>query len=133
MAYWSGWFAAVAILVAGLIPLAARMRLGKRATPESGPIGAHTTLGMIVAGFAFLHALFSLLALGSSSAVGAGELALGAGGAALFVLVAHAGIGFQLKSPKLRDRPKKRRTHQITATIIVLCVTAHAVLLWRAS
>jgi len=133
MAFWSGWLAAIAILMAALVPLQQRLRDGKRSAVDSGTTRVHVAIGMGVAGLAFGHALLSLFALGASSTIGQGQLALACGGGALFVLMAHAGIGFQLRDPKLRKRPAKRRTHLITATTILLLVALHAVLLLRGS
>ena len=53
-------------------------------------------------------------------------------GAAFFLLVAHAGLGLQLREPKLKDRARKRRMHTTTAVLIALMVAIHAVLLIRA-
>ncbi len=133
MAFWSGWIAAAAILMAALVPLQHRLRHGKRAAVESGTTRLHVAFGMAVAGVGFGHALLSLFSLGASSTIGEGQLALACGGAALFVLMAHAGIGFQLRDPKLRKRPEKRRTHLITASTIIVLVVLHAILLLRGS
>lgn len=133
MAFWSGWLAAAAILMAALVPIQHRLRHEKRAQVESSTTRLHVAFGMGVAGVGFAHALLSLFSLGASSTIGQGQLALACGGGALFVLMAHAGIGFQLRDPKLRKRPEKRRTHVITATTIIVLVVLHAVLLLRGS
>jgi putative copper export protein len=133
MAFWSGWLAAAAILMAALVPIQHRLRHEKRAQVESGTTRLHVAFGMGVAGVGFGHALLSLFSLGASSTIGQGQLALACGGGALFVLMAHAGIGFQLRDPKLRKRPEKRRAHVITATTIIVLVVLHAVLLLRGS
>ena len=46
-ATWTGWLAALAIVVAATIPLATRFRLGKRGAPGSPPIRAHVLLGLV--------------------------------------------------------------------------------------
>ena len=68
------------------------------------------------------------MSLGSASAIEAGNLALAAGGMALLVVMAHVGIGFQLRNPQQRKRSKLRRQHQITAATIVVFSLVHA--LW---
>ncbi len=131
MAIWSGWLATALIVIAGLVPLAARLRLGKRATPASRPMRAHVIVGLTTGTVAFVHTLLVVPALGAPGAVGGGMLALGAAGAAFFLLVAHTGLGFQLRRPKLRDRAKKRRAHLTTALLIVAAVSIHVVALMR--
>jgi len=132
MAYWSGWCAAVAIVFAALVPFIQRLRAGKRAPPGSSPIKIHVMLGLTTSALAFGHTLVVIPALGSPAAIGAGVFALLSGGAAFFFLVAHAGLGLQLRDPKLKDRAKKRRAHTTTAVLIALAVTVHAVMLERA-
>ena len=46
-----------------------------------------------------------------------------------FVLFAHVGVGLQLRNPALKRRASKRRTHVITASLIVLAIALHVVLL----
>lgn len=133
LGFWSGWLTAACIVLAAIVPILHRLRNARRAAPESRTTAVHVALGAGVAVLAFTHALFSLFALGSESTIESGDLALAAGGGAIFVLVAHAGIGLQLKNPKIRDRAKKRRIHVGTATTIVVLVIVHAVLLLRAS
>jgi hypothetical protein len=53
-------------------------------------------------------------------------------GAAFFLLVAHAGLGLQLRDERLCDRVKKRRAHTASAILIALAVTIHVVALERA-
>lgn len=125
----SGWLTAAIILIAGAIPLAVRIKRKKRAAPTSRPIRLHVTLGLSVAAFSGIHTLASLLDLGSSDVVAAGDLALALGAAAFLVLLAHTGLGFQLRNPKLRNRRAIRRQHWITATLLVVAVAAHAWLL----
>ncbi len=124
--------AAGLILVAALIPVGHRLGVGKRARVASPTNRVHVLIGLVTAGLAFLHTLVSVLALGSPSAVAVGDLALAAGGLAFLVLIAHTGLGLQLRDPKLRDRVDKRRSHTITALLIVAAVAAHAVLLLTA-
>jgi len=132
MAFWTGWVAAGLILVAGLVPIGHRLRAGKRAAVASPTNKVHVVIGLVTAAIAFLHTLLSVLALGSPSAVAVGDLALAAGGLAFLVLIAHTGLGLQLRDPKLRGRVEKRRSHTITALLIVAAVAAHAVLLLTA-
>lgn len=132
MATVSGWLAAAAIVLAALVPIAQRLRAGKRGAPGSAPVKLHVLLGFVTSSLAFLHTLLVLPALGSPAATGGGTIALLAGGAAFFLLVAHAGLGLQLRNEKLKDRAKKRRAHVMTAISIALAVAVHAVMLLRA-
>lgn len=132
MAFYSGWIAAGLILVAAIVPLGHRLKAGKRAAVASPTNKVHVLIGLVTAGLAFLHTLVSVLALGSPSAVAVGDLALAAGGLAFLVLIAHTGLGLQLRDPKLRGRVDKRRSHTITAVLIVAAVAVHAVLLLTA-
>jgi hypothetical protein len=133
MAFWSGWVAAALILVAAVVPVGYRLKAGKRAVPTSPTIRSHVVVGLVVAGVSFLHTLVSVLALGSPSAVAVGDLALAFGGLAFLALVAHTGLGLQLRDPKLRHRADKRRSHVITALVITAAVAAHAALLLTAA
>lgn len=133
MAVWTGWIAAALVPLAAAIPLIVRWRRGKRDAPTSPSTRWHVIIGMVVAAVAFAHTLTAVLALGSPSAIGAGELALGSGALAFLVLLAHTGLGLQLRKPKLRKRNEIRRQHWTTATLIVLFIGAHVVLLLRAA
>ena len=128
----TGWLATVAIVLAALVPIVQRLRAGKRAPPGSPPIRLHVTVGLLTAALAFVHTLAVIPALGSPAAIGGGLTALFPAGAAFFLLVAHAGLGLQLREPKLRDRARKRRMHTTTAILIATAVTVHVVLLERA-
>jgi cytochrome b561 len=132
MAAWSGWLAAVAIVLAASVPLGQRVRAGKRAPPGSPPIRLHVMIGLVVSMLAFGHTLLVIPALGSPAATGGGVVALVPGVAAFFLLVAHAGLGLQLRNEKLKDRAAKRRAHTITAISIAIAVAIHATLLARA-
>jgi hypothetical protein len=132
IATWTGWLATAAAVFAALVPAIHRVRVGKRAAPGSSPIRLHLAVGLGAAAFAFLHTLTVLPALGSPAAIGAGVLALLSGGAAFFLLVAHAGLGLELRDPKLRDRVRKRRMHTTTAVLIAAAVTIHIAMLLRA-
>ena len=110
-----------------------RLRQGKRAAPTSVPTRWHVVVGMIVAGAAFLHTLTAVFALGSPSAIGAGDLALASGAAAFLVLLAHTGLGLQLRKPKLRRRADIRRQHWATATLIVVAISVHVGMLLSAA
>ncbi len=132
LAIWSGWLATAAIVLAALVPIVQRLRAGKRAPPGSPPIRLHVAVGMATSALAFFHTLAVLPALGTPAAIGAGVVALLAAGGAFFLLVAHAGLGLQLRNPKLRDRANKRRQHTTTAVLIAVAVAIHATLLLRA-
>ncbi len=127
-----GWVAVALIVSAGVVPLATRLRTGRRAVPGSSPIAWHVILGFSASAAALAHALVSFPSLGDPAAVGGGAAALIPAAAAFLLLVAHAGLGLQLREPRLRDRAKKRRAHAITAMAIVVTVGAHVVALLRA-
>ena len=133
MAEWSGWLAVLSILLAGSLPLLYRLGANRRASPLSPTIRVHVVFGLSAAFVAFLHTIVALPALGSPGAVGGGLLPLASAGCAFFLLVAHAGIGLQLRDVRLRDRARKRRTHAATAIAIVVAVTAHVAGLLSAS
>ncbi|MCW5837574.1 MAG: hypothetical protein KIS78_34595 [Labilithrix sp.] len=133
VAIWSGWLAAAAIVLAALVPVVQRARAGKRAAPGSPPIRLHVAVGLATAALAFLHTMAVLPALGSPAAIGGGVFALLSAGAAFFLLVAHAGLGLQLRDPKLKERARKRRMHTTTAVLIAATVTIHVVMLLRAA
>jgi hypothetical protein len=124
--------AVVAIVVAVLVPIVQRVRHGKRAAPGSQPIKIHVYVGMTVSALSFGHTLAMIPELGSPAATAGGFVALLPGGVAFVFLLAHAGLGLQLRDPKLKQRPKIRRQHTITAVLISLAVGAHAFLLERA-
>lgn len=132
IAVWSGWVATAAIVLAALVPLVQRIRAGKRAAPGSSPIRLHVLVGLATAALAFVHTMAVLPVLGSPAAIAGGLFALLPAGAAFFLLVAHAGLGLQLREPKLKDRARKRRMHTTTAVLIAVMVAIHAVLLIRA-
>ena len=132
MAWWSGWLATIAIVIAATIPLAARLRLGKRAAPSSSAIRTHVILGFVTSAFAFIHTLLVVPALGSPAATGGGMTAIAPAGLAFVLLVAHAGLGLQLRNEKLKTRAKTRRSHTTTAIAIAIAVTIHIVVLQQA-
>ena len=132
MALWSGWLAAIAIVLAGAIPLGTRLRLGKRGAPTSKPIRMHVMLGLVTTAFAFVHTILVIPALGSPAATGAGPLAIAPAGLAFFLLVAHAGLGLQLRDDKLKTRAKTRRSHAMTAVAILVAVSIHILTLEQA-
>lgn len=129
METWTGWAAVLAIVVAASIPLLVRFRAGKRAAPSSQPIKTHVVVGIVTSGCAFAHTLVVIPALGSPAATGAGMTAIAPAGLAFFLLVAHAGLGLQLRNEKLKTRAKTRRSHAITAILIATAVTIHVVAL----
>lgn len=133
MATVTGWLAVTAIVLAVLVPVVHRLRAGQRGAPGSKTIGLHVIVGMTTSALAFAHTLVIIPSLGSPAAIAGGVAAMMAAGAAFFLLVAHAGLGLQLRDPKLKARKQKRRMHTTTAVLIVLAVTAHVVLLRRGS
>jgi len=128
MTLWSGWAILIAVAIAALLPLVRRALDEKRPALGSPTLSWHVVVGLTTSALAFLHTLLALPALGSSEAIGAGVGGLLAGALAFCVLVAHAGIGLQLRQPKLRKRENKRRTHVITAVAITLTAAVHV--LW---
>jgi hypothetical protein len=132
MAVWSGWLATIAIVIAATIPLATRLRLGRRGAPSSSAIRTHVVLGLVTSAFAFIHTLLVIPALGSPAATGGGMTAIAPAGLAFMLLVAHAGLGLQLRDDKLKTRAKTRRSHATTAIAIALAVTIHIVALEQA-
>lgn len=132
MASLTGWLAAIAIIVAGVVPLTVRIRQGgRRGAPSSPPIRLHVVLGLSTSALAFGHTVTIIPALGSPAATAGGMLALVPGALGFLVLVAHTGIGLQLRDEKLKGRVSKRRTHLTTALTITVLVALHAgVLLW---
>jgi hypothetical protein len=128
----TGWLAAAIILAAGAIPLVARLLRGKRAAPDAPPIRAHVMVGLAVAALSGAHTLAAILDLGSPEVVAAGDLALALGAAGFLVLLAHTGLGLQLRNPKLRRRQSIRRQHWLTASLLLAAVAAHAWLLLTA-
>jgi hypothetical protein len=132
-AWITGWLTVVAMVVAVAVPIVQRIEHGKRAAPGSEPIRLHVIVGLTVSALAFLHTLLILPELGSPAATAGGMLALLPGGIAFVVMLAHAGLGLQLRDPKLKKRASVRRTHTITATLIALFVALHAVALERAA
>lgn len=54
MAWWSGWLATLAIVIAAAIPLGMRLRSGERPAPTSDAIRTHVVLGFALA---FVHTL----------------------------------------------------------------------------
>ena len=129
MAFWVGWIAVLAIALSATIPLGFRFRMKRRAAPDSTPIRFHIALGTVTTVMAFVHALFGLSDLGSSAALGGGFMALMMGGVAFVLIIAHAGIGLQLRDIRLRDRVRQRRRHVATALAIAAAVIAHVWLL----
>jgi len=130
---WSGWLAALLITCSAALPAVHRLRARKRAALGSPTTRAHVALGLATSAVAFLHTIMVLPSLGSPASITGGLVALLAGAAAFFLLVAHAGLGLQLRDPKLRARTQKRRSHLGTAIAIAIVVTAHAAALLRGS
>jgi hypothetical protein len=133
MAIWFGWVAVALIAFSATVPLGFQWRAHKRAAPDSGTISVHVMLGFATVTIAFAHTVFVLPGLGSPAAVEGGLLAFLPGVAAFFLLIAHAGLGLQLRNVRLRDRPSKRRAHVTTAIAIAIAVAAHVIPMMRAS
>jgi len=131
VAWWSGWLATIAIVIAAAIPLGMRLRIGKRPAPTSDAIRTHVILGFVTSAFAFAHTLLVVPALGSPAATGGGMIAIAPAGLAFVLLVAHAGLGLQLRDEKLKQRAKTRRSHATTAIAIAVAVAIHVVMLER--
>ncbi len=129
MARISGWLVVALLLVAAALMVGVRLHHGSRPAPHSGIATWHMRLGLLTAAAAFAHTLMGVFMLGTPGAIAAGELALAAGALSFGILLAHTGIGLQLRDPKLRQRPQKRRTHVITAASITLAALLHALLL----
>ena len=132
MALWSGWFAVLLIVISAAVPLGARLRMGLRASPSSPAIRRHVVLGLTTSAVAFLHTLFVIPALGSPAAIGSGPMAIAPAGLAFFLLVAHSGLGLQLREERLKTRAKIRRFHAVTALAITISVAIHVVTLEQA-
>jgi hypothetical protein len=132
VAIWFGWIAAALIALSATVPLGYRMAERRRAAPGSPTISVHVLLGFATVCIAFAHTLLVLPELGSSEAVEGGLLAFLPGVAAFFLLIAHGGLGLQLRDVRLRDRAKKRRAHVTTAIAIAVAVAAHVIPMVRA-
>ena len=125
LAQWSGWLTVALIVSAAVVPLAHRLRAGKRAAPDGPAIRGHVALGIAAALFAFGHTLSSLMSLGSERATEGGNLAIFPGCAAFLIVIAHVGLGLQLRDVKLRNRARKRRGHLTTAIALVIAGGVH--------
>lgn len=132
-AWITGWLAVIAIIVSALVPLVQRLRAGRRAAPGSQPIRIHVWIGLATAALSFGHTIVVIPELGSPAATAGGMLALMPGGAAFLLIVAHSGLGLQLRDPKLKQRARVRRNHTITASLIAITVAMHVVVLERAA
>jgi hypothetical protein len=132
VAIWFGWIAVFLIALSASVPLGYRWNARRRAAPDSTPISIHVLFGFATVVVAFAHTIFVLPGLGSPAAVEGGLLAFLPGVAAFFLLIAHAGLGLQLRDVRLRDRARKRRAHVTTAIAIAVTVGAHVLPLVRA-
>jgi hypothetical protein len=65
------------------------------------------------------------MSLGSERATAGGNLAILPGCAAFLIVVAHVGLGLQLRDVRLRDRARKRRSHLATAIAIAIASAVH--------
>jgi hypothetical protein len=125
LALWSGWITVALIVSAALVPIVQRLREGKRAAPDSPATRGHVVLGISAALLAFGHTLSALMSLGSERATAGGNLAIVPGCVAFLIVVAHVGLGLQLRDVKLRDRARKRRNHLATAIAITIAGGVH--------
>jgi hypothetical protein len=131
LASYSGYFALAVIVLAGLVPWLGRLRLKRRAAVTESPIRWHVVVGITATAAASMHTLLALPALGEPAAVTGGALALAPGALAFLVVIAHVGLGLQLRNPKLKERSKKRMGHVATATALTVLALAHMFLLLR--
>jgi hypothetical protein len=125
LAQWSGWLTVALVVSAAVVPLGYRLRAGKRAAPDGPAIRGHVALGIAAALLAFGHTLSALMSLGSERATAGGNLAIVPGCAAFLIVVAHVGLGLQLRDVRLRDRARKRRGHLTTAIALVIAGGLH--------
>jgi hypothetical protein len=112
-----------------MVPTLHRVLFARRASPLSGTLRWHAGVGAFAALLSYVHVGCALPALGDSSIVGAGTAAILPALLAAFLLVAHAGLGLRLLSPRLRARVRVRRLHALVAITIVVAVLAHVVAL----
>jgi hypothetical protein len=129
LATWTGWVATALLVAAAAVPLTNRLLAGRRAPPDSRRTGVHVLLGFATTVAAVAHTMAVLPSLGSPGAVAGGMLALGPAALAFFLLAAHVGVGLQLRSPRLRDRARKRRQHALIAIGIATMVAVHVLAL----
>jgi hypothetical protein len=125
LAQWSGWITVTLIVSAAAMPIGHRLRAGKRAAPDAPTTRRHVALGVSAALLAFGHTLSALMSLGSERATAGGNLAIFPGCAAFLIVVAHVGLGLQLRDGRLRDRARKRRSHLTTAIAIAITGGVH--------
>ena len=118
---------------AALVPLGHRLLLRRRAAPTSRVMTGHLVIGLTASIGALLHTFAVLPALGSPASIRGGMIALGPGAAAFFLLLAHVGVGLQLRNPALRDRVRVRRRHVALALAITVAAVAHVIALVRAA
>ena len=123
----SGWATITLISSAGLVPIVARLQGKKRPPPDSLPTRTHVLLGLAVTVVCFLHTGVVLPNVGAPGAAAGGMIAMIPACIGFAMLIAHAGLGLQLRNPKLKDRIKKRRMHTFTATVIFLAACTHIV------
>jgi hypothetical protein len=126
LAKWSGWLTVALIVGAAVLPLGHRVGVGKRAAPDAPAIDRHVALGIAAALLAFGHTLSALMSLGSERATAGGNVAIVPGCVAFMIVIAHVGLGLQLRNMRLADRVRKRRAHLTTAIAIVIAGGLHA-------
>ena len=119
-------FGTIALMTAAaLVPLVVRVMLKKRAAPDSTPTRAHVMLGLAVSIVCFVHTGVALPSVGAPGAAGGGMLAMIPASIGFALLIAHGGLGLQLRNVKLKDRLKKRRMHTATAILIFIVACIH--------
>ena len=121
MALVTGWIAVVFIVLAATLPLGFRLKEGRRAAPASPLMQAHVAIGLATSVIGFLHTATLIADLGAPGAVAGGAIALAPGAFAFFVLVAHTGIGLQLRNERLKDRPRKRGLSELHGSWNTAC------------
>lgn len=126
MATITGWLAVAAFVIAALLPISTRVRFKTRAELKHPSVQNHVLLGMVALALGSIHPLTALFQLGSPEAIGGGNVGLALGGVAFVILISHSGLGLKLRDPKLRGRPRSRRAHVITATLLSVAAVAHA-------
>jgi hypothetical protein len=122
----TGWVAVAICLCAVAMPLGFRLKNARRAELADRSVQRHVALGMTALVVGAAHPLSALFQLGSPEAIGGGVLGLALGGLAFVVLISHSGVGLKLRDPKLRGRPRSRRMHVVTASLLCLSALGHA-------
>ena len=75
----SGWLAVASFVAGACVPLVQRLKLRRRAAPDSRAIGGHMVLGITTAVIALGHTICILPQMGSPAAVAGGTMAIAPG------------------------------------------------------